>query len=150
VFSLRPMQATDHAFTYQVFASTRLDEMAQVDWPPEQKDVFLHMQFELRERQYCSAYPEAVRDVILCDDVPAGSMITLRTAEATLLVDISLLPDFRHSGIGTAILRNLQAEGKKVILHVLRHNPAVHLYSRMGFVSVAEDSMYLRMEWNPQ
>jgi len=149
-FSLRPMGAADGAFPYQVYASTRLEEMALVDWPPEQKEAFLRMQYDLRDRQYRAAYPEAVTEVILCGDFPAGAMITETRADAILLIDIALLPEFRGCGIGAAILRDLQKVGKKVSLHVLRNNPAGHLYSRLGFVTVAEDSMYLTMEWTPQ
>jgi ribosomal protein S18 acetylase RimI-like enzyme len=149
-FSLRPMQPADQAFSYQVYASTRLEEMALVDWLPEQKATFLHMQYDLRERQYQAAYPDAVTVMILCDNVPAGAMITVQTADAVCLVDIAILPEYRRLGIGTAILRDLQKEGKKIVLHVLRQNPAARWYSRLGFVAVAEDAMYQRMEWNPR
>jgi len=148
--ALRPLQETDQTFPYQVYVSTRDEEMALVDWLPEQKEAFLRMQFGLREQQYRTAYPESVTEMILCNDVPAGVMITAKSAEAIFLVDVALLPEFRRSGTGTAILCNLQKEGKKIILHVLRQNPAEHLYSRLGFVPIAEDSMYLRMEWDPR
>jgi ribosomal protein S18 acetylase RimI-like enzyme len=148
--AMRPLQETDQAFPYQVYASTRHEEMALVDWLPEQKEAFLRMQFDLRARQYQVAYPAAVTEMILCDNVPAGSMIILKTTDAIWLVDIALLPEFHRSGIGTTILRNLQKEGKKIVLQVLRQNPAAKLYSKLGFISVSEDSMYQRMEWNPQ
>ena len=144
------MQAADRDFSYRVYADTRREELAVLDWPPEQKEAFLRMQFDLRERQYRAEYPDAVREMILCDDVPAGSMIILKTADAIRLVDIALLEEFRRSGIGAAILREMQKEGKKIVLHVLNQNPAVRLYSRLGFISVAEDAMYRRMEWNPR
>ncbi|MBN2387243.1 MAG: GNAT family N-acetyltransferase [Anaerolineales bacterium] len=149
-FSLRPLPAADGAFPYQVYASTRLEEMSLVDWPPEQKEAFLSMQFNLRARQYQAAYPGALTEMILCGELPAGAMITLKKADEILLVDMALLPEFRGSGIGTAVLRDLQKEGKKITLHVLRHNPADRLYSRLGFRIVAEDSMYLTMEWTPR
>ncbi len=149
-FSLRPMRSADQAFFFQVYASTRQDEMDLLDWPPEQKKAFLGMQFELRERQYRLEYPEAVREIILCNDNPAGAMITRETSDAIQLVDIALLPEFRQSGIGTTILCCLQKKGKRIVLNVLRENPAAHLYSRLGFVLVAKDSMYQKMEWNPQ
>jgi ribosomal protein S18 acetylase RimI-like enzyme len=150
MLSLRPMQAEDQAFPYQVYASTRLDEMAMVDWSPEQKEAFLRMQFDLRTRQYQAEYPDAVTEIILCDDIPVGAMTTVKTTEAILLMDIALLPEFRGAGISSTILHNLQKKNKKIILHVLRQNPAIHLYSRLGFLSVSEYSMYLQMEWNPQ
>ncbi len=144
------MRATDGAFPYQAYASTRLEEMALVDWSPERKEAFLRMQFDLRARQYRAAYPEALTEMILCGELPAGVMITVKKADEILLVDIALLPEFRGAGIGAAILGDLQKEGKKITLHVLRNNPAARLYSRLDFVTVAEDSMYLTMEWTPR
>jgi ribosomal protein S18 acetylase RimI-like enzyme len=148
--TLRAITSEDEPFLFFVYSSTRADELALVDWSPEQKEAFLQMQFDLRERQYQAAYPDAVTEMILCGELPAGTMITVKKAEETLLVDIALLPEFRGSGIGAAILRDLQKKGKKITLHVLRNNPAAHLYSRLDFVTVAEASMYLTMEWTPR
>lgn len=146
----RPLLPTDQEFSYQVYASTRLEELALIPWPDVKKEAFVRMQFEIRDQQYRSEYPEALTEIILCNDVPAGTLITSQTADTLFLVDIALLPHFRGAGIGARILQDLQAQGKKVILHVLKDNPAQHLYSRLGFVTVAEDSMYLGMEWNPR
>lgn len=140
----------DDTFCYQVYTSTREEEMNLVDWPPEKKESFIRMQFNLRERQYRAEYPDAITETILCDGVPAGLITTLKTADTIFLVDIALLTHFRKAGVGSSVLHTLQAEGKKIVLHVLKQNPAIHLYSRLGFVSVAEDSMYLRMEWMPR
>jgi len=149
-FSLEPAQASDRAFSFQVYASTRQEELALTEWLPEQKEAFLNMQFELRDRQYREIYPNSQTEIILCEGVPAGAMITEQGTNDILLVDIALLPEFRGRGIGAEILRKLQSNGKKIILHVLKQNPAVHLYTRLGFVSVNEDSMYLTMEWTPR
>jgi ribosomal protein S18 acetylase RimI-like enzyme len=150
VFSLRPLQASDREFSYRVYADARRQELAVLDWPPAQKEAFLRMQFEVRERQYRADYADADWQAILHDGVPAGTMITRKAADAVYLVDIALLAEHRRSGIGTAILKSLQQKGQKIILHVQRQNPAVSLYSGLGFAPVAEDPMYLRMEWNPR
>ncbi len=146
----RPLDPTEEAFAYQVYASTRLEELTLIPWTDEQKDAFARMQFQIRDQQYRAEYPEALTEIILCNDVPAGTMITSQTADTLFLVDIALLPHFRGTGIGARILRELQVQGKKIILHVAKDNPAQHLYSRLGFVTVAEDSMYLCMEWEPR
>ncbi|MBN2086209.1 MAG: GNAT family N-acetyltransferase [Anaerolineales bacterium] len=150
MLSLRPMQAGDQAFSFTVYAGARLEEMAPVDWAPGEEESFLRTQFDLRERQYRSEYPDAEWKIILRDNVPVGTMITSKTAEAIHLVDLALLAEARRAGIGTAILRGLQREGKKVNLSVLKNNPAARLYSRLGFKPVSEDPMCLRMEWNPR
>ncbi len=146
----RPLLPAEEAFAYQVYAGTRADELALVPWTEEQKEDFVRMQFELRHQQYRAEYPDALTEMILRNNIPAGTMITLKTADSILLVDIALLPQFRGAGIGATILRNLQKENRKISLHVLKENPARHLYVRLGFITTDEDSMYLCMEWSPQ
>ena len=69
------------------------------------------------------------------------------------LVDLSLLPEYRNRGIGSALLRDLLDEAaganKRVILHVSQGNPAARLYERHGFSYVGEQGIYWRMEWRP-
>ena len=54
---------------------------------------------------------------------------------------IGVAPDYRGLGIGTRLLTQLLADARStfpaVSLSVRGNNPAVHLYSRVGFVPVA-------------
>ena len=54
---------------------------------------------------------------------------------------IGVAPDYRGQGIGTRLLTQLLADARStfpaVSLSVRGNNPAVHLYSRVGFVPVA-------------
>jgi hypothetical protein len=43
--SLKSITAVDEAFLCQLYASTRAEEIAQIDWPIQQKNTFLAMQF---------------------------------------------------------------------------------------------------------
>jgi GNAT superfamily N-acetyltransferase len=139
----------EEEFLLSVYASTRADELALANWSEEQKEVFLQMQFRAQQQQYQFTYPTAIQQIIESDGVPAGRLIVDRSANETLLVDIALLPEFRNRGIGATILNDLQAEGKKIILRVIRSNPAVNLYQRLGFVFVGEEAFYSQMEWSP-
>jgi ribosomal protein S18 acetylase RimI-like enzyme len=153
MFSLRPMQASDGAFSYRVYASTRLEELAPLGWSSEQKEAFLHMQFEAQTQSYRLQFPQARYEIILQDGVPAGRLLTDRTPEDLLLIDIALLPDFRGRGIGSGIVRRLQAEaaqaGQSVRLHVETFNPARRLYERLGFVKTADQGIHQEMRWQP-
>ena len=42
---LRPVRESDTDFLYCLYASTRADEMAMVDWSEPQKQEFLQLQF---------------------------------------------------------------------------------------------------------
>ena len=139
----------DEPFLFSVYSSTRVDELALTGWSEEQKDAFLQMQFRAQQGQYQYTYPNAINQIIESDGVPAGRLIVDHSEGATLLVDIALLPQFRNLGLGTSLLRSLQAEGKKINLHVIRSNLAVELYQRLGFIFVGEESFHSQMEWSP-
>lgn len=153
LLSARPVTEDDASLLYEIYASTRREEVQAFGWPPAQQEAFLRMQFEARRRSYGAAHPSAEYTILLHDATPAGSMIVSRDPSAIHLIDIALLPEFRNRGLGTHLLRDLireaSASQRPVRLWVLRGNPAIHLYSRLGFVVTLEDAMYLEMKHDP-
>jgi len=59
----RPIQPDAAAFLYEVYASTRTEELALVDWDDTQKAAFLHMQFAAQHQFYQERYPEQERQL---------------------------------------------------------------------------------------
>ena len=151
---LRPVDAGDRPFLYRVYASTREEELAMTGWDAAQRTAFLEMQFAAQDRYYKEHYPDTTFQVIFCDDQPAGRLYVARWPDEIRVVDIALLPEFRNAGIGTSLLKALQAEaagaGKPVRIHVERFNPALRLYARRGFRQVADHGVYLLLEWSAE
>jgi GNAT superfamily N-acetyltransferase len=152
--TLRPIREEDMEVLFRVYASTRAEEMAMVvDWNDEQKDAFLRMQFQAQHAWYQEHYIGAQWDLLLADGVPAGRLYVHRRDTEIRLVDISLLPEFRGSGIGSALLQELMSEaeaaGKPLTIHVEKYNPAMRLYLRLGFKSIDDRGPYDLMEWRP-
>jgi ribosomal protein S18 acetylase RimI-like enzyme len=141
--------ASDEAFLRRVYAGTREEELSRIDWDDAAKDAFLAMQYEAQRRSYASAYGYASSDVVLVDGQPAGRLCVARDDAEIRIVDIALLPEFRGAGVGTAILRDLLAEGSAtgtpVTIHVERFNRALGFYRRLGFTVVAEGDVHLLM-----
>lgn len=150
---LRPARSTDRPFLLRVYASTRAEELALVDWSPEQKQAFVAMQFEAQDRHYRAHYPAARFDVIERNGEPIGRLYVARGEDEIRLIDISLLPEHRNGGIGGTLLRALLEEaaaaGKRVRIHVEQFNPALRLYARLGFEELEERGVYKLMEWVP-
>jgi ribosomal protein S18 acetylase RimI-like enzyme len=151
---LRPVKATDAEFLFCVYASTREEELAQVNWDAAQRENFLRSQFAAQTQHYTTQYPGAEFQVVLADGEPAGRLYMHRRPEEIRVMDIALLPAFRRRGLGTALLTELLVEGARtsrpVSIHVEIFNPARHWYERLGFQSVTENGVYLLMEWRPE
>lgn len=139
---LRPATPADRDFLLDVYGSVREQELAQVQWPPGAKEAFVAMQFDAQDRYYREYYANATFDVIEVDGRLAGRLYVDRWPAEIRIVDISLAPEFRGSGVGTALLRELIAEAeasaRSLTIHVEAGNPARRLYERLGFVAVAE------------
>ncbi|MEM9596049.1 MAG: GNAT family N-acetyltransferase [Acidobacteriota bacterium] len=152
--SLRPVSRDDdRELLYQIYASTRTEELSVVDWDDAQKETFLRFQFEAQRRYYEEQFPDAAFDIILHEGEPAGRLYIDRRDDEIRLVDIALLPDFRGRGLGGEILADLLGEGRgaglPVRIHVEHNNPAMRLYLRLGFVKIEEQGVYHLMEWRP-
>jgi ribosomal protein S18 acetylase RimI-like enzyme len=151
--SLRPALQEDEAFMFQLYAATRADEMALVNWNAEQKQAFLQMQYHAQRQGYGMEFPEAQYQIILHDHTVIGRVIVNRTKDEILLMDVALLPEYRNAGIGTSLIRDLQAEGAKtgkpLRLHVETFNRAIHLYEDLGFSKIGQNGIYFEMEWRP-
>src|SRR5215831_10124123 len=143
----------DAAFLYEVYASTRTEELAVVDWNETQKAAFLHMQCAAQHQFYQERSTQTDLLIILRDAVPVGRLSVARWQDEIRMVDSALLPPSRNAGIGSAILRDLLAAAaiayKPVRIHVEKFNPALRLYERLGFTEIADKGVYLFMEWSP-
>ncbi|NEN85681.1 GNAT family N-acetyltransferase [Paenibacillus elgii] len=142
----------DQAFLYELYRSTRIEEVSAWGWGDGELDAFLRMQFDLRQRSYALQYPLAQHGIILQNGVRVGGIILQETPHEIRLIDVSLVPEYRDGGIGTALLKRLQetaaARGKPIRLHVIRSNAAVSLYERLGFRLAEGDGIYAAMEWS--
>jgi GNAT superfamily N-acetyltransferase len=117
---LRPVAAGDEDFLLRLYASTRADEMALVDWSAEQKAAFLHMQLQAQTTHYRAYYPNAQYYIIQrTTTMPLGRLIIDRSADSILIVDIALLPEYRGAGIGTAIIQQLLDEAAGTHLPII-------------------------------
>ncbi len=152
--ALRPASPADAEFLYRVYASTRYEELAPAGWPPEQVEAFLRMQFRAQDTHYRTYFPATAFDVILWDGEPAGRLYVDRRPAEIRVVDISLLPEYRGRGAGSALFAALfdeaRAAGLPVTIHVEAFNPARRLYDRLGFVPIdTSGPVYHLMEWVP-
>jgi ribosomal protein S18 acetylase RimI-like enzyme len=148
---MRAIADTDLPFLARLYASTRADEMRQVDWPQQQVDDFLKSQFDAQHAHYQQHYPAASFDLIMLHGEPIGRLYIDDRADEIRIIDIALLPEYRGHGIGSDVLIDIlhrAARDKKCIrIHVEHFNPAMRLYKRLGFVNLEDRGVYAFMEW---
>ena len=154
LIGLRAAAESDKDFLFSVYASTRADEMELVDWSDEQKEGFLHMQFDAQTKHYSLYYPNAEYKIIERAGVPIGRLIVENRGDHFLIMDVALLLEYRRSGIGSFLIEQLKQESVRLslplVLRVEFFNPAVRLYTRLGFVKTRDvNTVYQEMVWTP-
>ena len=55
--TLRPVRPDDEMLLYTLYASTREEELALVDWDAPAKEAFLRMQFTAQQNHYQGFFP---------------------------------------------------------------------------------------------
>jgi ribosomal protein S18 acetylase RimI-like enzyme len=152
--TLRPAQPDDEPFLYELYSSTRMEEISAWGLDSAQQETFLQLQFRGQQSHYRMQASEVDYRIILLDDRPIGQLIVIRTDREIRLADISLLPEHRGGGIGASLISDLFAEaqvkGMPVTLHVEKTNRAVRLYQRLGFTATGDTGAHWKMEWHPQ
>ncbi len=105
---LRPETPADDPFLLALYATTRQAELDQVaDWPAEQKQAFVAMQFNAQRQHYRHTLTNVAFDVIERDGTPIGRLYTQEGETMLHIVDILIDPAERGAGIGTALLECL-------------------------------------------
>jgi ribosomal protein S18 acetylase RimI-like enzyme len=152
--SLRPITTADRELLYRIYAGTRTEELAGTGWDDGQKAAFLQMQFDAQHRYYMENYRDARFQVIEWERAPVGRLYLVRWSDEMRIIDIALLPEYRGRGLGTQLLRNIQADARQaglpVTIHVERFNPALSLYERLGFRMIEDKGVYLLLKWTPE
>ena len=148
--SLRPEQPGDERFLYEVYASTREEELALTNWDAPTRRAFVDQQFGAMCRGYRSMFPAGEFLVIEAAGRPVGRIVVDDSPDEFRVVDLALLPAERNQGIGTLLMRHICAEAKKPVrLCVLKFNRALLWYGRLGFTPFGERGCYDELEWRP-
>lgn len=138
-----------------LYASTRADELARVDWPEPLKQAFVHQQFSAQREQYRQHYPGAGFLIVQREGAVIGRLYVHRTSREVRLMEVTLQPAWRGKGLGSALMARLiewaDERGLPVTLHVEPFNPAHRLYQRLGFNTVEIRGVYhfMRREADP-
>ena len=153
--SVRPEHLPDDGgFLLSVYASTRRPELAGLGWSEKEADAFIGMQFDAQTRHYRQSFPHATYSVICVDGERAGRLIVNRADNEIVIVNITLLPEFRRLGLGSGLVRRLLDEADaghlRIRIHVRQDSNARRFWERAGFAAQGDDGVYVAMERAPE
>jgi ribosomal protein S18 acetylase RimI-like enzyme len=137
-WELREARDDDREFLFRVHCAA-IRESVEALWGWDE---------ELQRRLFDERFGREPLQVIQVDGEDAGVLVVEEDDEVFLKL-IELLPAAQGQGIGSSIIRSLQARGKPVTLRVLTTNPrAAALYKRLGFEGTERTSerLYMRAE----
>lgn len=142
----------DEFFLFQLYSLTRQDELLSWGWGEQEKQAFLSMQWRAQTMSYAAAYPNGLREIVQQQQAPVGQLYTSCHGNRWLLIDISLLPEYRNQGIGSSLIQRLQEQARRaeanIQLSVLPMSSAAPLYYRLGFRHVSSSGLHHILEWS--
>ena len=143
--TLRDARPEDEDFLFQVFRQSVGSELAMLG------DAILRMQFKAQLMTYKAEFPRADHRIIMLGDRAIGRVLVERQEAENRGVDIALLSEYRSGGIGRMLIQELLDEaaraGKPFRISVVKGNPAIHLYERLGFKTTGDTGTQFLMEW---
>jgi ribosomal protein S18 acetylase RimI-like enzyme len=152
--TLRPVVADDENLLLELYASTRMLELAATGWDPAQQEAFVRMQFSAQREYYATRYPQGEHQIIILEGQPVGRLYTAETEDEIRILDVTVLPARRSAGIGSRLIEDLLARAQKAIkpvrIYVETYNRSLGLFERMGFTKIEEDGLNVLLEWRPR
>ena len=146
-----PMPVVLRAALPEDFAYCRRIYFAEMKWIIEE----LHLDRATQETSFEQQWDPTQVKIIALDDADIG-WLQMSTRDNELFVAQMFVDrPFQRKGIGTEVMRRLIDEATElnqpVRLNVVKINPAVRLYQRLGFQVTHEDDrkFYMKRDLNP-
>ncbi len=125
--TLRPATSQDYTFLYRLHVSA-LKETIEEIWGWDER---------WQRQHFKDHFSITNRKIIQLGSQDIGSLVVHHRDTHIFLEYIAILPEFQNRGIGTGLIEEVLEEaaekGLPVKLKVLRTNPAIRLYKRLGF-----------------
>ena len=151
---LRPAMPEDDQFLFDLYVDGRTAELKMLGWDERQIVGFCELQYRALTWDHSARFSKAEDQIVTLNEIPIGRLKVMESETELLLIDIAILSDYQNQGIGSLLLRDLNARAdahlKPLRLHVLTTNPVISLYERLGFSRVRDEGAYIEMEYQPR
>lgn len=142
--TLRPATEKDVDFLLLLRASTMQPYLQEIGMPTDRADYLSRIRYQFEHAK-----------IIEVDGKAAGLFKAYfdQHQQVWHLVQIQVHADFQGKQIGHRLISELldqaRETNKKVLLSVIKVNPAKRLYDRLGFVQYGETEHEFLMQWLP-
>jgi ribosomal protein S18 acetylase RimI-like enzyme len=140
--TLRPARTQDFDFCEALYFAGMENVIRELNLDRIAQSASFHQLWELTQ----------VR-IIVVDGADVGWLQSTKRGDSLFLAQIFVSASFQRRGIGTEVMHRLIAEAARtrqaVTLGVVKINPALRLYERMGFRITHEDDRKLYMRRDP-
>jgi ribosomal protein S18 acetylase RimI-like enzyme len=143
MYTLRQVTVADYAFLFHLHRASMKDYVSQTwDWDERVQQTLFQERFE-----------PSLLQIVVVDGRDVGVLSIKQQSDTLVLANLQILPDSQKQGLGTAIIRALiwqaSQQGISVSLQVLKVNPALKLYERLGFTVTGETDTHYLMKTVP-
>lgn len=142
-WQLRPAEEMDREFLYQVKKQSNFGYISDL-WGWDE---------DVQRREFAQDFQQIQEfSIITIDGADAGFLQLQKGTDFLNVAEIHLLPPFQSQGVGSAVLKNIQAdaEGLPVLIGCFRANKrAYQLYQRLGFAPITENDTHFILIYNP-
>lgn len=140
--NLRPATEKDYDFVYKVKVDALKEYInATWGWDENQQKDFHKNHFLAKETE-----------IIQFDNQDVGFVVIKFLENQARIEEINIIKKYHNNGIGTKIISDVQTKALKlnlpVWLQVLKVNPAINLYKRLGFTITTENATHFQMQFN--
>lgn len=144
-YKLRQATHNDHDFLYHLHIATIRDAV-EATWGWDE---------EFQRRYFEEHWDPGPRQIIVVEGQDVGVVQVEMYQDEIFLALIEVAPEWQGKGIGSTVIRDVQAQAREaglpLTLHVLKANPkARRLYERLGFVVVEEREERVVMRWGEE
>jgi ribosomal protein S18 acetylase RimI-like enzyme len=140
---MRQAAVADIKFLWDVFRVSMKDYITRTrgEWDEQREEAQFGNQLDLLTTQ-----------VVHANDLAVGFIMAPIKDGARWIHTICIVPEHQHKGIGTEVLGRVIAQAKEqkmpLYLGVLKVNPALRLYQRLGFGVIEETKHHFRMKFH--
>jgi len=150
----RPTSDDDSMLLFELYASSRAEELSRSGWVTPQQRSFFRMQAQNQELYFQRHYDHLDRRTICINGFSAGRVLIDRPGHAITVVDLALLPAFRGRGVGSLLIRSIlqEAAEKRLPVHLeapKRGDVFVHC-EQLGFRCIEDAGDRWHMVWHPR